>query len=474
MVDKSSIIGEIHQMRCGMKATCIAYRKADDIDVQFEDGTIVRTRKSNFENGLVRNPNLLSDSSKIMAKSSCLGETRKMNNSMYATCIAYRKADDIDIQFEDGFVVKHTRKKTFYDGKIANLNIGKNASSIKSIVGERRLMNNGQYATCIAYRGSRDLDVEFEDGTIVEHKQKVRFVEGTIANPNWKINSLPQRIIFESIKKYFSNATINYRPDFMKNPNTNKNLEIDIWIPELKIGIEYDGYPWHKKENSTTIMKQKIFMESTEINHVYTFVEKGCIVHNYGKNTNLYMDSTSSSNKVIKLYSSLETNIKYLLSELGIDEPNIKIDNSFINSVRERLGGNFYLGLTNKMNCGMLAKIIGFRNVDDIDVEFEDGTIECHKTKGNFIRGNIANSSLGRGTSKIQDYIGITKEMNCGMKATIIRSNGIYDVDVEFEDGTIVYNTTKGRFDRRNIANPNLGLNYTTHKNMILLAKRKL
>ena len=26
--------------KCGMVATCIAYRKADDIDVQFEDGTI--------------------------------------------------------------------------------------------------------------------------------------------------------------------------------------------------------------------------------------------------------------------------------------------------------------------------------------------------------------------------------------------------------------------------------------------------
>lgn len=44
--------------------------------------------------------------------------------------------------------------------------LGKDSSSIlhKSI-----LMNNGQYAECIAYRGCYDIDIRFEDGTIREH-----------------------------------------------------------------------------------------------------------------------------------------------------------------------------------------------------------------------------------------------------------------------------------------------------------------
>jgi hypothetical protein len=46
----------------------------------------------------------------------------------------------------------------------------------------------------------------------------------------------------------------------MKNPDTGKNLEIDIWIPELKVGIEYDGYPWHKKDNKSTLMKQQLLI----------------------------------------------------------------------------------------------------------------------------------------------------------------------------------------------------------------------
>ena len=42
----------------------------------------------------------------------------------------------------------------------------------ESIVGKRVLMNNGQYAVCIADRGYEDIDIQFEDGTIVEHKRK--------------------------------------------------------------------------------------------------------------------------------------------------------------------------------------------------------------------------------------------------------------------------------------------------------------
>ena len=38
-------------------------------------------------------------------------------------------------------------------------------------------MNCGMEATCIAYRGTHDIDVQFEDGTIVEHKSKYHLLE---------------------------------------------------------------------------------------------------------------------------------------------------------------------------------------------------------------------------------------------------------------------------------------------------------
>ena len=41
----------------------------------------------------------------------------------------------------------------------------------KYLVGMTVVMNNGQKATCIEHRSYEDLDVQFEDGTIVRHKR---------------------------------------------------------------------------------------------------------------------------------------------------------------------------------------------------------------------------------------------------------------------------------------------------------------
>ena len=46
------------------------------------------------------------------------------------------------------------------------------------------------------------------------------------------------------------------------------------------------------------------------------------------------------------------------------------------------------------MNCGMKCKIIGFRNYNDIDVQFVDGYIASNKNYGKFKGGGIHNKNL--------------------------------------------------------------------------------
>ena len=48
------------------------------------------------------------------------------------------------------------------------------------------------------------------------------------------------------------------------------------------------------------------------------------------------------------------------------------------------------------------------------------------------------------------------RKMNCGMNATIIDMRNSYDVTVEFEDGTVVEHTTRSKFMKGNVDNPNL------------------
>ena len=54
----------------------------------------------------------------------------------------------------------------------------------KDRTGERKLMNNGQWAEIIEYNDYHNIVIQFEDGTIVNKSSYLRFTEGKIENPN--------------------------------------------------------------------------------------------------------------------------------------------------------------------------------------------------------------------------------------------------------------------------------------------------
>ena len=312
---KTSLVGYSKIMNNGMLATVIADRGANDIDIQFEDGTIVHhKRKNNFNKGIVANPSIGRNATKLKM-SSLVGQSNTMKNGMLATVIEDRGRNDIDIQFEDGTIVEHTRRDRFITGDVANPTLGRMYYKviINSIVGQTNIMKNGMHATVIADRGAADIDVQFENGTIVYHKSRLRFNQGLITpfshreaitgqanimnngmsavviadrggknidvqfedgtivycktrtdfrkgnikNPSIQGRSRPQAIVYFFVKKYFPDAIQDYRPDWLKNKNTSRNLELDIWIPSKRIGIEYDGFiSSHSKKTALGVMKR--------------------------------------------------------------------------------------------------------------------------------------------------------------------------------------------------------------------------
>ena len=78
------------------------------------------------------------------------------------TLIAYRNVSDVDIKFEDGTIVEHKYYQNFKEGTILY--------PIENRIGYERIANNGLKMKIIAYRNSTDLDVELEDGCIVTNK----------------------------------------------------------------------------------------------------------------------------------------------------------------------------------------------------------------------------------------------------------------------------------------------------------------
>ena len=181
MAAKIDRLGETRMMNCGMEATIIQYKNAMDIDVRFEDGSVVEHKAyGNFKRGGIVNPNI-----RAFVKDR-LGETRMMNCGMEATIIRYESAKDMDVCFKDGAIVEHRKYDSFKRGEIANPNM---KVSAKNRLGETRMMNCGMKATIIRYGNNGDIDVRFEDRTIAKRKGYGDFKKGKIANPNIKTSA---------------------------------------------------------------------------------------------------------------------------------------------------------------------------------------------------------------------------------------------------------------------------------------------
>ena len=72
------------------------------------------------------------------------------------------------------------------------------------------------------------------------------------------------------------------------------------------------------------------------------------------------------------------------------------------------------IGEKSIMNCGMEAVIIAYRNANDMDVRFADGTVVEHKPYVSFKKGCIANHQIHKIKRTGEKYI-----MSCGMEAEL-------------------------------------------------------
>ncbi len=486
--NEKSCLGQKKIMNCGMEAVCIEYRGSMDIDVQFEDGTIVKHQtKSNFDSGKVVNPTLgKCYTTKI--KSSVQGITTEMKCGMNATCLVYRNSRDIDIQFEDGTIVEHISKNSFISGETPNPKLGR-YYSVKgnlSCLGETRTMNCGMNATCISYNNVSDIDVQFEDGTIITHRSKSDFVKGTISNPNLSTRSLPEAMVFYSIKKAFPDAISGFRPSWLINANTNKPMEIDIWIPSRRVGIEYDGVKWHSLETDRALEKANMIADSTQIDKLITILEKGSIPHHSKKHLNIQLENNSFGETYYDLIVELQIVVSNILKTLGYKGKVDILESCDFDFLRSKVRRFIYfelledesktkitklsrplkfsertmLGISKIMNNGMMATCIEDRGWNDITVRFDDGT-EVFATRQRFKNKSIANPSLGKNKTQSNNakIVGKKVIMNCGMPAICIVDNGSYDIKIQFDDGTIV-KTTRQMFINGHTSNPSLGKQY--------------
>ena len=165
-------VGETKKNNNGQMMKIVAYRGCGDLDVEFDDGTVIEhTCYQYFKRGRMRNSNF--------NRQQHVGETSTTNKGQKMTIVAYRCANDIDIQFEDGTIVKGRNYGNFKRGNIRN----PKARGVERL-GEEKYAYNGQRMKIIAYRSSVDIDIQFEDGTVITKRTYGNFKTGHVKNPN--------------------------------------------------------------------------------------------------------------------------------------------------------------------------------------------------------------------------------------------------------------------------------------------------
>lgn len=136
--------------------------------------------------------------------------------------------------------------------------------------------------------------------------------------------SIPEKIIFYYVHKKFSKTIANYKPEWLKPK------EIDIFIPELNVGIEYDGYYYHKdikhdiekddlcSKNNVRIIRIRekkskpinssaiIYNIKIDNNTDYTYVEDALSFLNSYLNIDLDFDIRRDLDDIIKMINFME------------------------------------------------------------------------------------------------------------------------------------------------------------------------
>ena len=350
MAAKIDRLGETRMMNCGMKATIIRYENADDINICFEDGKVVEHKTYRaFKKGYIAHQNT---NVPVEAR---LGETQMMNCGMKATIIRYNNTRDIDVCFEDGTIIKHGVYGNFKKGKIANPNI---KASAENRLGETRMMNCGMEATIIRYGKYIDIDVRFEDGTVVKHKSYGKFKKGEIANPNIKTFTEVRLGETRMMNCGIEATIIRYgRCDDIDVRFEDGAVAKNKAYGEFKIGkIAHPSTTAENRLGETRMMNCD--MEATIIR--------------YGNSKDIDVRFEDGTIAKCKMYGEFKRG--------KIAHPSTTAENR--------------LGETRMMNCGMEATIIRYENNRDIDVRFEDGKVVGHKAYGTFKRGEIAHQSL--------------------------------------------------------------------------------
>lgn len=106
------------------------------------------------------------------------GEKKTMNCGMVAEIISYRNANDIDVRFENGDIMKNKTYSSFKKGNITN-----KPFNGKERVGEIVINKRGERMELIEWHDSYNVTIKFDNGYVLKNIVYHNFKKGKVKNP---------------------------------------------------------------------------------------------------------------------------------------------------------------------------------------------------------------------------------------------------------------------------------------------------
>lgn len=290
--------------------------------------------------------------------------------------------------------------------------------ALGSRVGETGKAHNGQSMTIIAYRGYSDIDIQFEDGTIVEHRDYKRFSEGEIRNPNVKQRS-------------------------------GRSLRCALRYEGLTAETAYGKCTLTRYENSKSIYvtfedgtKVRTDFKSFKIGHIR---KPGCNDARIELNRKnrvgaKFTSSTGDTATVIEYKSHDNVDIKFDTGEVlrGIKWENIT-KGKFIKPVASRVGEQHIT------KSGVKFKLIEYNGCEDCTIQFETGEIRDYVSYANILKGSVAPTRI---------FEGERVRLKCGAYAELLERKHSLNCTVKLEDGTVLNNIQYTQFKNGTLGHP--------------------
>ena len=476
--------GEEQVMPDGRRFKITAYRSDYDLDVLTSAGDTLRhVRYVDFKKGFP------AKGKRGRRWKDRTGERRTMASGEEAVVTASRECGRIDIQFDNGIIRKNVLYSSFYKGTLSSSPRKKNMYERR--IGEKRLTPEGLLAVCTDYKTSIDIRVEREDGKVWEHTTYTYFTHQIAPTP--VDESTPDEKPRPPGTKHEGERSVS---------RSGKEMELIRYVNSFHVIVRFleDGvetttsyqafqtglvrHPDDKRLEGRTALSREgekiriltyrdrtdmdvIFEDGTIAEHVTLAAFSRHRIIKPGKSAKELQEKRSQkrTDRIGESVTTIHDEKAVIVDYQDSSDVTIRFENGILrrhvpyNRFRDGLIAPSTknserierLGEKRTMQSGEWAKIIAYRTAADIDVRFADGTIRTHVTYHAFKRGMVA-----RKNRFAETRIGEQRPNKDGLILTCTDYRSVYDIDVQFPDGTSLTGMTYGAFKRGLICHPGI------------------